>query len=164
MDVDYYKVLGVDPEADIEVIKAAYRAKAAARHPDRGGSHRQMLLVNEAWGVLSNPNSRRAYDEMRETSRRHEEARTVPPTDAHWPECGTAASATAGPNDNGVGSRTKFALASGGVAAFLLGYFHVISPAWAEIHPLAEFAIVAAISGAGALTGAMLHQVMREQV
>jgi curved DNA-binding protein CbpA len=65
MEPDYYRVLCVDPSADRAGIETAYRRKAIKCHPDRGGCHRQMVLVNEAWEVLSNPDLRRAYDEAR---------------------------------------------------------------------------------------------------
>ena len=52
---DYYAVLGVAPNADLDTIRQAYRAKASANHPDHGGSHAQMLRINEAWTVLRNP-------------------------------------------------------------------------------------------------------------
>lgn len=60
--LDYYKVLGVRPTANVETIKRAYCKKAVACHPDHGGSHRAMLLVNRAWDVLSVPERRRQYD------------------------------------------------------------------------------------------------------
>jgi hypothetical protein len=62
---DYYAILGVEPVAEAAVIYRAYRRQAAARHPDHGGSHEQMVLVNEAWGILSNPQTRARYDEAR---------------------------------------------------------------------------------------------------
>lgn len=63
MQADYYALLGVAPDADLETIKAAYCKKAGESHPDRGGSHRRMLLLNEAWDTLSDPDRRRRYDE-----------------------------------------------------------------------------------------------------
>jgi hypothetical protein len=62
MDRDYYGILGVAENADIDSIRRAYRLKAMAVHPDRGGSHEEMLLAAEAWEVLSNPVSRHQYD------------------------------------------------------------------------------------------------------
>lgn len=57
-DKDYYAVLGVAPEAEDIVIRAAFRALAQRYHPDRfGGSrdkaHARMSELNEAYGVLS---------------------------------------------------------------------------------------------------------------
>ena len=67
---DYYAVLGVLPDAEDVVIKAAYRALAQRYHPDRfGGSHEKshafMSELNEAYGVLSDTLKRRAYDQLR---------------------------------------------------------------------------------------------------
>jgi hypothetical protein len=63
--VDYYRVLGVAPGADLASVKKAYRQKALECHPDRGGSHEGMVAVNEAWEILSDPDLRRRYDEAR---------------------------------------------------------------------------------------------------
>ncbi len=65
MEHDYYQILGVAPDADLATLKAAFRRRALECHPDRGGSHEQMLLLNEAWEILSNPALRRQYDEAR---------------------------------------------------------------------------------------------------
>jgi curved DNA-binding protein CbpA len=54
MILDYYKILQINPDANIETIKTAYRSRALVCHPDRGGSHEQMVLVNEAFQILSN--------------------------------------------------------------------------------------------------------------
>jgi len=40
----------------------AYRQMAMKCHPDRGGSHAQMVEVNEAFEVLSDPRLRETYD------------------------------------------------------------------------------------------------------
>jgi curved DNA-binding protein CbpA len=62
---DYYFVLGIPFHADLQTIKIAYRAKAIVSHPDHGGSHEAMLQINEAYGILANPDARRHYDEAR---------------------------------------------------------------------------------------------------
>ena len=61
---DYYHVLQVDPGAHPEIISAAYRAllKALGKHPDLGGSEHEAKLIIEAYGTLSDPERRRAYD------------------------------------------------------------------------------------------------------
>ena len=59
---DYYEVLGVSPTADRAAIAAAYRRKSLLHHPDRGGSHEQMIHLNEAWEILGDPASRARYD------------------------------------------------------------------------------------------------------
>lgn len=66
MTIDYYRVLEIAPWADRQTIETAYRRKAVECHPDRGGSKRDMQLVNAAWEVLSNPERRSAYDESRQ--------------------------------------------------------------------------------------------------
>jgi len=51
-DLDPFKILGVDPNATKEEAQKAYRGKAAEAHPDRGGSHEQMVKVNAAWETI----------------------------------------------------------------------------------------------------------------
>jgi curved DNA-binding protein CbpA len=76
--MDLYSELGVTPQAEPEVIRAAYRVLALRFHPDRqAGSSvlaaAKMARINHAYDVLSKAESRRAYDESRrETSRRFE--------------------------------------------------------------------------------------------
>ena len=59
-----YEQLGVDPSADAPVLKAAYRSQAMRHHPDRNGEFAQakMAELNLAWTVLSDPETRAAYD------------------------------------------------------------------------------------------------------
>jgi hypothetical protein len=45
---DCWEILGVPPGASRETINAAYRARAAFRHPDAGGSHELMAELNAA--------------------------------------------------------------------------------------------------------------------
>jgi curved DNA-binding protein CbpA len=59
---DYYKVLGVRPEATKQEIERAYRNEARRRHPDGGGSEEEMKSLNEARDVLADAESRQAYD------------------------------------------------------------------------------------------------------
>jgi curved DNA-binding protein CbpA len=65
---DYYAILQVHPEADREVIGAAYRRLAAKYHPDVSAlpdTAEKMKLLNEAYEVLSDPARRAAYDRSR---------------------------------------------------------------------------------------------------
>lgn len=65
---DYYRVLQVDPEADAEVITAAFRVLARRLHPDRdttGVEEYQMAELNRAYSVLRDPEQRRRYDAER---------------------------------------------------------------------------------------------------
>ena len=68
---DYYQSLGVDRLADIEQIKRAYRDRARTSHPDLGGSPTAMRDLNEAYEVLSDPATRKAYDSKRGIAEEH---------------------------------------------------------------------------------------------
>lgn len=61
---NHYRVLHVQPEAPLEVIKASYRAMMMRMklHPDLGGDHDAAAVVNEAYAVLSDPQRRAEYD------------------------------------------------------------------------------------------------------
>lgn len=59
---DYYHALQVDPEAEPEVIQAAYRRLAQKHHPDAGGNDARMQELNEAYALLLDPDRRAAYD------------------------------------------------------------------------------------------------------
>lgn len=62
--MSHYETLGVPKDATPEDIKAARRRKASEAHPDRpGGSDRAMQKVNDAYVVLSDPETRKIYDE-----------------------------------------------------------------------------------------------------
>ncbi|MGI6130885.1 MAG: J domain-containing protein [Bacillota bacterium] len=64
-EVDYYKIIGVGREATVAQIRAAYRAKARASHPDvcrDPNAARAFTQLVEAYGVLSDAGKRRAYD------------------------------------------------------------------------------------------------------
>ena len=59
---DYYKILGVPPDASDEEIKKAYRRLAHKYHPDRGGDEKKFKEINEAYQVLSDKEKRAQYD------------------------------------------------------------------------------------------------------
>jgi len=68
--IDAYKVLQVDPEADQDVIQAAYRRLARKWHPDVApGSEAaaRMVTLNQAWGLVGDAQRRAAYDRARTT-------------------------------------------------------------------------------------------------
>lgn len=68
---DSYKILGLSPSATADLIKAAYRKKAAQYHPDKNQSAdaaTRFREVQEAYEVLSDPARRRAFDDYRQRS------------------------------------------------------------------------------------------------
>jgi DnaJ-class molecular chaperone len=67
-DKDYYGILEVQPDADRDEIRRAFRKKALQFHPDRNkdpDAVERMGEVNEAYAVLSDPEKRRNYDGMK---------------------------------------------------------------------------------------------------
>jgi curved DNA-binding protein CbpA len=65
---DPYKVLQVDPEAEDEVIQAAYRRLARKYHPDLmpgPEAEARMASINAAWARLGDPVSRAVVDRER---------------------------------------------------------------------------------------------------
>jgi hypothetical protein len=56
---DYYEVLQVSPNADTEIIEAAYRRLALKWHPDRNPGDpvaaERMRLLNDSHAILSDP-------------------------------------------------------------------------------------------------------------
>jgi curved DNA-binding protein CbpA len=68
---DYYRIIGLQPNATLAEIKSAYRKKASALHPDRNPdprAHIEFQELQEAYEVLSEPDRRRAYDDNRRRS------------------------------------------------------------------------------------------------
>ncbi|HIQ39544.1 MAG TPA: J domain-containing protein [Sulfurivirga caldicuralii] len=61
---DYYKILGVEQDADEKAIKRAFRKLAAKYHPDKGGDEAKFKEINEAYEVLSDPEKRKLYDQF----------------------------------------------------------------------------------------------------
>ena len=65
MEKNYYQILGVSPDAEDIVIRAAYRALAQHYHPDKSAdanAGEKMTAIQEAYGVLSHPKLRAEYD------------------------------------------------------------------------------------------------------
>jgi hypothetical protein len=65
---DYYGILGAHEKMSARELEKHYRRMAARCHPDKGGSEEVMKSVNEAYGVLKDSVSRRAYDAGRRVS------------------------------------------------------------------------------------------------
>lgn len=93
--VDPYRILQVAPNAEQEVIQAAYRALALKYHPDRDRStygQRRMLQINAAYSLLRDESRRTAWD------RSQREGRHAP----------TRVSATPPPRSEAAGTRVSF--------------------------------------------------------
>jgi DnaJ-class molecular chaperone len=75
---DYYATLGVKKDASDDEIKRAYRKLARKYHPDvnpgDAKAEARFKDINEANAVLSNPDSRRKYDELGADWRAYESA------------------------------------------------------------------------------------------
>ncbi|TVS03175.1 MAG: J domain-containing protein [Cyanobium sp. PLM2.Bin73] len=63
---DHWAVLGLDPGADADALKRAFRQQARRWHPDLNGNdpvaEERFKQVNEAYAVLSDPRRRRAWE------------------------------------------------------------------------------------------------------
>jgi hypothetical protein len=78
---DYYQILQVVPQAEPEVIEAAYRRLMRKYHPDalpldeQGSDQavRKAQELNEAYEILGNVEKRCAYDEFREKNSARDE-------------------------------------------------------------------------------------------
>ena len=70
LELDLYAILGVSPESGVEAIRTAYRRRALRSHPDLnrdnlGRAQREMVDLNVAAWVLTDPDLRRQYDRSR---------------------------------------------------------------------------------------------------
>jgi curved DNA-binding protein CbpA len=93
--LDFYGILQVDPRAEPEVVRAAYRSLAAKYHPDvKGGSVERMVAINQAWSVLGDAQARAVYDRGRQVL--NQPAPTPPPR-APEPDWSSTAGRPPGP-------------------------------------------------------------------
>lgn len=86
---DYYNLLGVPPDAPPARIRAAFRTRAKAVHPDahphlapdeRAAMQRRFILLAQAYETLSDPARRSRYDRQRRAGQAREQARAARPT------------------------------------------------------------------------------------
>jgi len=76
MSKNYYIILGIPSDSTQTDIKAAYRRLAKEFHPDHyGESQIPFQALQEAYSVLSDPKSRKAYDDsLQKTGRQSQQA------------------------------------------------------------------------------------------
>ncbi|MEW5988115.1 MAG: J domain-containing protein [Chloroflexota bacterium] len=74
---DYYRILGVDKNADEKEIKKAYRRLARQHHPDKNPNNKaaeeRFKDINEAYEVLGNPDNRAKYDQLGRNYHRYQQ-------------------------------------------------------------------------------------------
>jgi len=68
--VDYYELLQISPNAEVETIERVYKMLAARYHPDNPetGDVDRFLLLQNAYETLSNPELRNGYDQLYQQS------------------------------------------------------------------------------------------------
>lgn len=86
---DYYKILGIAPDATQEEIKKAYRVKSMRWHPDKNpgmDTTAKMQDINEAYNILKDPVTRTRYDAeyARFNSTRFEQQKSAPKEEANY--------------------------------------------------------------------------------
>jgi len=94
MPTDFYKELGLSPAATAAEIKAAYRQLVKHHHPDIGGDTQRIVAINLAYGVLSQAETRQAYDATHQVQYSTHQAkgpgfgpqRKWPRTPSPWPK------------------------------------------------------------------------------
>ena len=66
---NYYKLLGIDPKANQQIVKQAYLAAIKAWHPDKNPDRNEEAeektkALNQAYQILKDPETRKNYDRM----------------------------------------------------------------------------------------------------
>ncbi len=72
--INYYLILDIRRNADLDAIETAYARMALKHHPDVAGDspevQKRFALINEAYSVLSNTEKKREYDQKLGTPRK----------------------------------------------------------------------------------------------
>ncbi len=80
MSRNHYVILGVPADSTQADIKAAYRRLAKEFHPDYyGQNHEPFQVLQEAYSVLSDPESRRLYDDALQDTPPKQQVHNVQP-------------------------------------------------------------------------------------
>jgi len=96
---DPYKILQVDPEAEDEVIQAAYRRLAQKYHPDRSTGQEaidRMVAINAAWETIGDPKRRASFDLARTAAAATQQTPPSPTSGAPVAGAGRPSSPTSG--------------------------------------------------------------------
>jgi curved DNA-binding protein CbpA len=122
--IDPYKILQVDSEAEDEVIQAAYRRLARKYHPDLAASPdaaNRMAAINAAWELIGEPAKRVAFDRER----------TPLATKPVQPAGGTTTGGTPGPSSGASsGARPGSSSTSGGASSASAPPAETVSRDW----------------------------------
>lgn len=87
MEKDYYSIIGVEPDADSEEIRRAYREKVRKCHPDACCEEdpEKFLELQEAYETLNDSIKRREYDvRLLRSRQRHQAHRHTSLMDTMW--------------------------------------------------------------------------------
>ena len=132
--IDPYKILQVDSEAEDEVIQAAYRRLARKYHPDLAASPdaaSRMAAINAAWELIGEPAKRAAYDRERTPLATTPTQPTSGTGRAQAGSTGAAAGGAGGTAGGGTPSGTRPASSSsGGTSTSSTRPAETVSPDW----------------------------------
>src|SRR5690606_34363213 len=115
-DADAYRILGVAPDANTDLIRTHHRWLQRWLHPDRaqaGDSAVYATRVNQAWATLRTPESRHQYDVRLAEARLAGASAPLPAaTVRHWEHNELA--------PNGAGGRARYLVAAALAACIVL--------------------------------------------
>src|SRR5690606_6538382 len=115
-DADAYRILGVAPDANTDLIRTHHRWLQRWLHPDRaqaGDSAVYATRVNQAWATLRTPESRHQYDVRLAEARLAGASAPLPAaTVRHWEHNELA--------PNGAGGRARYLVAAALTACIVL--------------------------------------------